>query len=96
MQSIDTARRIKDLSKELGVKLLLIVGNKMKHNSEHVFLKKVSAELGIPLLATIPYDESIEQADMARVAPIDFAPDSPVVSAIESLKNSLIMKFPST
>ena len=96
MQSIDTARRIKDLSKELGVKSLLIVGNKMKNNSEHVFLKKVSAELRIPLLATIPYDESIEQADMARVAPIDFAPDSPVVSAIESLKSSLIMKFPST
>jgi CO dehydrogenase nickel-insertion accessory protein CooC1 len=52
--------------------------------------------LGIPIIATIPYDESIEQADMARIAPIDFAPDSPAVKAVESLKNSLVKQFHST
>jgi len=96
MQSIETARRIKDLSIELGVKTLLIVGNKMKNNAEHNLLKKKSAELGIPIIAIIPYDESIEQADMARIAPIDFAPDSPAVKAVESLKNSLVKQFHST
>jgi CO dehydrogenase nickel-insertion accessory protein CooC1 len=52
--------------------------------------------LGIPIIATIPYDESIEQADMARVAPIDFAPDSPVVKAVETLKCSLTKQYVAT
>lgn len=90
MQSFETARRIKELSIQLGVETLLLVGNKMKNDKEHALLKKAITELDIPLLGTVPYDESMEQADMARIAPIDFAPNSPVVKAIESLKNSII------
>ena len=93
MQSIETAHRIKDLSTELGVKTLLIIGNKMKNSAEQVLLKKALTELKLPLLATVPYDESIEQADMVRIAPIDFAPDSPAVKAVESIKNSLIKRY---
>lgn len=93
MQSFETARRIKELSIQLGVKTLLIVGNKMKNDAEYALLKNALIELDIPLLGTVPYDELMEQADMARIAPIDFAPNSPVVKAIESLKNSIIKNY---
>jgi len=92
-QSFETARRIKELSIQLGVKTLLIVGNKMKNDAEFALLKKAIKELDIPLLGTVPYDELMEQADMARIAPLDFAPNSPVIKAIESLKNSIIKNY---
>ncbi len=93
MQSIETARRISELSTQIGVKTVLIVGNKLKREGDRDLVEKAMADIGLPLISTIPYDESIEQADTARIAPIDYAPDSPAVKAVESLKNYLIRQY---
>ncbi len=93
MQSIETARRIKSLSAQIGVKAVLIVGNKLKREEERDLIEKSMLNIKVPLLITIPYDESMEQADMARIAPIDYAPNSPTIKAIESLKNYLIQQY---
>ncbi|MFQ6134774.1 MAG: AAA family ATPase [Nitrososphaerales archaeon] len=93
MQSIETARRIHELSAHIGVKTVLIVGNKLKREEERGLIEKALVDIGLPLIATIPYDESMEQADMARIAPIDYTPDSPAVKAVESLKKYLIQQY---
>ncbi len=93
MQSIETARRIRELSTQMGVKEVLVVGNKLKNEEERGLIEKSLAAVNLPLVATIPYDESIEKADMVRIAPIDYAPNSPAVRAVESLKTYLINRF---
>lgn len=74
-----TARRIAHLGTHLVV-------NKVRSEAEAAL---VAAELALPLLATIPYDEALAEAEQQGAAPIDRAPDSPAVRAIAELAGRL-------
>lgn len=93
MQSIETAKRIKDLSTDLGVKTVLVVANKVKRDEDLTLIERALANSGMPVIASIPYDESMEQADMSRIAPLDYAPNSPAVKAVDTLKRSIISRY---
>ncbi|MCL4435560.1 MAG: AAA family ATPase [Thaumarchaeota archaeon] len=93
MQSIETAKRIEDLSKDLGVKTVLVVANKVKRDEDLALIERALAGSDMRIIASIPYDESMEQADMSRTAPLDFAPDSTVVKAVDLLKHSIISRY---
>jgi CO dehydrogenase maturation factor len=93
MQSIETAKRIKDLSSHIGVKNVYVVVNKVKRDYDIDLVKKALSSSNLAVIATVPYDESMEQADMSRIAPIDFAPDSPTIRAVASLKHDLIARY---
>jgi CO dehydrogenase maturation factor len=93
MQSIETARRIKELASQLEIKTVLVVGNKVKREEDIQIIKKYIVDIGLPLISTIPYDESLEYADMTRTAPIDYAPNSPSIKSIGSLNNYLIKQY---
>jgi len=95
MQSIETAKRIHELSIQMEIKKLYIVGNKLKRESDRSLIEQSLKDTGRKLIATIPYDELMENADMKRIAPIDYAPDSPVIKAIDSLKEKLIEELES-
>jgi CO dehydrogenase maturation factor len=92
-QSIMISSRIMKLASGLGVHGLLAVGNKILDRKEDVFLKEELAKAGIDLIGVIPFDERIAEADMARKAPLDFAPESPAVQAIKDLETSLKERF---
>jgi CO dehydrogenase maturation factor len=93
MQSIETAKRIKDLSMHLGVKTVLVVANKIKRDEDLTLIERALAGSGLQIIASIPYDELMEHADMSRVAPIDYAPDSPAVKAVAALKQDIISRY---
>ena len=93
MQSIETARRIFELSTHIGVKDVFVVGNKIKSNDDKQFIETSINKEKMPLISTIPYDELMEKADKARIAPVDYAPNSSAIKAIEVLKNYLIDKY---
>lgn len=95
MQSIETAKRIHELSIQMDIKKLYIVGNKLKRESDRLLIEQSLKSTGRKLIAIIPYDELMETADMKRIAPIDYAPESLVIKAIESLKEKLIEEFES-
>ncbi len=62
-QSIETAQRIDGLAKDLGIKNVALIGNKVRSRSDVEFLKT-----GLPsfkFLGFIPYDPKITEADMA-------------------------------
>ncbi len=88
-RSLDLARKIKELAEGLGVKKLFIVANKVSDDEEIQFLKKASNEIGLELLAVIPYDREIIKADLLDVAPLDAAPDSEAVKEIIKIKERL-------
>ncbi len=65
------------------------------HNvATHLVVNKVRAQVdtdraaemvALPLIASIPYDDSLAEAERRGLAPIDFAPDSAAVRAVAEL-----------
>ncbi|KYH40366.1 MAG: carbon monoxide dehydrogenase [Candidatus Bathyarchaeota archaeon B26-2] len=88
-QSIETAGRINRLAKDINVKEVLAVGNKVTSSLDEEFIKESAAEVGLDVIGIVPFDPEVLRADRMRVAPIDFAPSSPAISAIKDLKDAI-------
>jgi CO dehydrogenase maturation factor len=84
-KSVLTARRIARITRARPGKSTLFVVNKAADEDLH------SAEemLGEPVFAAIPADRAVIEADLAGVAPIDHAPSSPAMIAIEGMADVL-------
>jgi len=64
MRSIETARQIQKLAQDIGVRSIYGIGNKIRKQSDRDFFQgKID---GIRILAYIPYDEEIIEADVTR------------------------------
>ena len=61
--SIETAYRIRELAKDIGLENIKVVANKIRSEQDRGFL--VSAMRDFEFLGFIPYDQSIIEADLA-------------------------------
>ena len=93
-QSIETARRIKELALDIGLKEVFGVGNKVRTDEDRRFIEGSLKKTGLPPSYMIPFDQKILQADMMHVAPIDFSPSSPAIQAIRELEAMLKERYP--
>jgi CO dehydrogenase maturation factor len=84
-RSIETAARVKKLAQDLGVKRIYAVGNKIGRAGEELYIRREAEKVGLDLLAAIPLDQAVPEAEMAGLSPIDYAPHSEAVKAIERL-----------
>ncbi len=72
-RAIQTAHQIRRLATDLGVREVLVVGNKVRDEAD---LKIIEAGVApMPLLGCIPYREAIREADRDGVSPYDMDPD---------------------
>lgn len=74
-----TTRRLASIATHLVV-------NKVQSRSD---VEAVLQVTDLPLLASIPYDESVVEAEQQGSAPIDVAPDSQAARAVAELANRL-------
>ena len=88
-KATETARRTVHLALDLGIANVGIVANKVREQSELELLERIRAETGVELISVIPYDDAARLADREGVPPIEVAPDSAVVRAIEQLARTL-------
>ncbi len=86
-QSMLTARRIIRISRDMrdDVAFSLVV-NKATAASD---AERVEDFLGVGLLAIVPADDDVRDAERAGVSILDRAPDGPAVHAIETLATAL-------
>jgi CO dehydrogenase maturation factor len=68
-RSIETALRIKELAKDIGLQNIAIVGNKIRSQSDREFL--TSSLPDFEFLGFIPYDQAIIDADLANLPLLD-------------------------
>lgn len=68
-RSIETARQIKRLSLELGIKSLCIVGNKVRSEKDKDFLLRNMSDFRF--LGFLPFSESIIEADLEGKPPYE-------------------------
>ncbi len=85
MRSIETARQIRKLAHDIGISRVYGIGNKIRRQSDRDFFRQAAAD--IPILAYIPHDEAIIEADLSRRS--IWQEGSPMVTEARRLADSL-------
>jgi CO dehydrogenase maturation factor len=73
--------RMADLDPEVP-KRVLAVASKVRQPDD---VEMIARGTGLEVVAAIPWDEALAEAERRQLAPIDFAPDCPAVLAVGSL-----------
>lgn len=71
LKSLETARRVFNLSKEAGIEDVRAVGNKIVEAADGARVRRFFAKYEIPLLGLVPYDEAIRQGDAVGYVAMD-------------------------
>jgi len=95
LKSMETAKKIQGLAKQIGIKEIFMVGNKVRSQSETELISEFADQNEIPLLGLVPYDETILKADMKGETPLKHASQSSGVTAIQKLGEKLLESKPS-
>jgi CO dehydrogenase nickel-insertion accessory protein CooC1 len=83
--SIQTSMRVSELAKELGIPKVLGVANKVRDESDVRWMREALQPYGVDIVAEVPYDPAVTDADRKMRSLIDVAPESPAARAIGSL-----------
>ncbi|MDR0548040.1 MAG: AAA family ATPase [Deltaproteobacteria bacterium] len=86
MRSLETARVVKKLCQDLGLKKVYVVGNKVRNQADRDFI--ASNVAGLPVLGYIPYADSIIDSDRLGVAVFEKSPEA--VEACREIFQKLI------
>lgn len=85
-QSIDTCRRVAKLASDLGLKSIGYVANKVSDEKD---IEYIESSLESSILAAIPFDRSVTEAEKLGIPLLDYAPNSTVVKALIELKDKV-------
>lgn len=87
-KSLETARRCAELGRELGIKNVLGVANKLRGAEDVTVARRYAETHSLPLVQEIPFDDALYHAELAGQAPAVF-PATPAVQAVECLTAAL-------
>jgi CO dehydrogenase maturation factor len=84
--SVETARRIHKLAREIDLHNIAIVANKVRNQSDREFL--TSSLSGFEFLGFIPYDQAVVDADLNNRSVLDAS--QAVISEVKNIYNALL------
>lgn len=91
-RSLEAGGRFFRMAKELEIKKVAAIANKVKTPEEEEAIRQYCEKIGLPVDAIIPYDEKISEADNAGIAIMDYDSSSIAVAAINKLADELLKK----
>jgi CO dehydrogenase maturation factor len=94
-RSMETARNVAALASELGISDVVVVANKVRDEGDRTAIADFCRAHGMRLVGEVPFDSGLAVVERSGDAPIDAAPSSPAVIAIEALAASLSAKVAS-
>lgn len=94
-RSLETTGRLAPLARDLGIPHIWAIANKVRTPSDEAAIREYCARHGIELLAVVPFDPRVTEADNAGVAVLDHAPDGPAVLAATALAQALEQRLSS-
>ena len=89
-RSMETARRVAELARELGIRDVVGVANKLRDDGDRDAVRAFCAAHNIELIAEVPYDASVLQAERAGSTPLDYDPNSPAVVELRQLAERMV------
>ena len=88
-RSLETTGRLAPLAHELGIPHIWAIANKVRTPSDEAAIREYCDRRSIEVLAVVPFDERVTEADNAGVAVLDHAPDGAAVGAATALARTL-------
>ncbi len=92
MRSVETALKIKQLAKELGIANFRVILNRSSKSVSSIIeeIKKV----GLEVFAELPFDSQAIEADAKGDSLLHYAPEAPLIKSVESLSKKILNNFP--
>ena len=88
-RSMEAVARFQRLGKELEIKNIVAVANKVKNAEDEEAIRQFCAQTDLPVIAIIPYDATIAEADKSGSLDINDIENSPALKAIGGLADYL-------
>ena len=89
-RSMETARRIVELAGELGITDVRAVTNKIRNEADRRAVNEFCAAHGLGVIAELPYDDALVEAERSGRPPVEAAASGAAVSAIRRLADELL------
>ncbi len=90
-KSLEVANHIHALAAGAGMKQVFLVGNKVANENQKAIIEKFAQENGLQVLDSIPFDETVVEAEMRGETPLKNESSKALV-AIEKLCEKLVAK----
>ena len=94
-RSMEAVARFQRLGKELEIKNIVAVANKVKNASDEAAIREFCAQTDLEVIAVIPFDSIVSEADKGGSLDINSISDSPALKAINKLGNDLLKRVKS-
>lgn len=88
-RALESAGRLVRLARDMGLTGIAGVANKVRTPAEEEVIRNYFAGLNVPVIAVIPFDDSVTAADLEGHSALDHNPNAPSMLAIRRLADSL-------
>jgi len=89
-KALETARRIRNLAVQMGMKKILLVGNKILNEDDETIIRKFAEKDCFSILGMIHYDSAVREADLSGDSLFLSFPSSSAIKEIEQLCDRLV------
>jgi CO dehydrogenase maturation factor len=89
-KSLETARQAYGLAKELGIPRVFVVANKARGPRDQDAIRAFCERSDLRLLVTVPFDETVADAEMRGIAPLDVDAQSAGMTAVGRLADMIV------
>jgi CO dehydrogenase maturation factor len=95
LKSLEIAKHIHDLASKAGMKQLYLVANRVMNDTQKEAIQSFADKNGLTVLAFVPYDQKVIEADMLGVTPLKNK-EIPAVKTIDNICELLLKKTAQT
>ena len=88
-RSLETVGRMAPLARELEIKQIYVVANKVRGQREEEAIRRYCAEHELELMAVLPFDEEVLEADQSGTPILDADPRAAYVTVVGQLLERL-------
>ncbi len=88
-RALETARRILPLAHDLGIKHIYGIANKLRTPADEQAVESYCRKHELELIAKIPFDDNVTEADRTGRSIIDYDLSSPIVTELAQVADLL-------
>ncbi|MGI9353943.1 MAG: hypothetical protein ACR2PF_02075, partial [Rhizobiaceae bacterium] len=84
-RSLEAAARTCSLANELKIPFVRVVANKVRNEDDFAAIESFCSQHDLEIIGSVPYDDSMMEAERQAKAPIDFDPNSAGVRSVQAI-----------
>ncbi len=91
MKALEIAKRIHYFATNAGMKQIFLIGNRVMNSAQKEAIKSFAEKNGLPILAFVPFDQQVIEADMRGETPLKYK-EIEAVRTIDNISEALVKK----